>query len=225
MADKFTSMLYTESRDIGGQTVVLHALKNSWKCPPIPLHKRICYNDRTHRWISRARTRVENVCTAFSGMLAARQINIEWSSEIQESEILDFTQISYPIKCERRSLLLRQKKKKVLRIVIERSTFPTRTPPLSRNVLAFFANNQSVFNDRSNRNEVQKKILSIVIERSTFPIRKKSLWDRYNDPSPLCPTTVSRFSQKLQHFLIIERIERKNKKRERGEREVLPGKL
>lgn len=34
---------------------------------------------------------MENICTAFSGILAICQIHIEWPSEIQDSETLDFT--------------------------------------------------------------------------------------------------------------------------------------
>lgn len=54
----------------------------------------------------------ENICPAFSGILAARQINIEWSSEIQESEILDFT-IRYAIKWEHCVFFYRKEKKKL----------------------------------------------------------------------------------------------------------------
>lgn len=54
----------------------------------------------------------ENICLAFSGILAARQINIEWSSEIQESEILDFT-IRYAIKWGHCVFSYRKEKKKL----------------------------------------------------------------------------------------------------------------
>lgn len=52
----------------------------------------------------------ENICPAFSGILAGRQINIEWSSEIQESEILDFT-IRYAIKWEHCVFSIEKRKK------------------------------------------------------------------------------------------------------------------